>query len=38
MVLVTLVSAVAAVIAVSRWVLVRRQLRSVTDQLRRRRG
>lgn len=37
MVLVTLVSAVAAVIAVSRWVLVRRQLRSVTDQLRRRR-
>ena len=37
MVLVTLVSAVAAVIAVSWWVLVRRQLRSVTDQLRRRR-
>lgn len=37
MVLVTLVSAVAAVIAVSRWVLVRRQLRSVADQLRRRR-
>ena len=37
MVLVTLVSAVAAVVAVSRWVLVRRQLRSVADQLRRRR-
>ena len=37
MVLVVLVSAAAAVVAVSRWVLVRRQLRSVADQLRRRR-
>lgn len=37
MVLVTLVSAAAAVVAVARWVLVRRQLRAVTDQLRRRR-
>lgn len=37
MVLVALVSAAAAVVAVARWVLVRRQLRAVTDQLRRRR-
>ena len=37
MVLVVLVSAAAAVVAVARWVLVRRQLRSVADQLRRRR-
>ena len=37
MVLVALVSAAAAVVAVARWVLVRRQLRSVADQLRRRR-
>lgn len=37
MVLVTLVSVTAAVVTVARWVLVRRQLRSVTDQLRRRR-
>lgn len=37
MVLVMLVSVTVAVVAVARWVLVRRQLRSVTDQLRRRR-
>ena len=37
MVLVTLVSVAVAVVAVARWVLVRRQLRAVTDQLRRRR-
>ena len=33
MVLVALVSAAAAVVAVARWVLVRRQLRSVADQI-----
>ena len=37
MVLITLVAVAVALVATVRWILVRRQLRAVTDQLRRRR-
>ena len=37
MVLITLVAVAVALVATVRWILVRRQLRAITDQLRRRR-